>query len=99
MICHTVNLDSPAAKAGLALGDKLVAFEGMPITDANQFTNLISTYPAGWPVELVVEREGARKTIHVAAVRRCPTSRSSSPAASRPRSPKPPKRSPRKSRR
>jgi S1-C subfamily serine protease len=64
VICFTVNLDSPAAKAGLALGDKLVSFEGQPIADSNQFTNVITTYPAGWPVELVVEREGARKTIH-----------------------------------
>ncbi|HZN36278.1 MAG TPA: trypsin-like peptidase domain-containing protein [Pirellulaceae bacterium] len=64
VICFTVNLDSPAARAGLALGDKLVAFEGEPIETANQFTNLISTYPEGWPVELVVEREGAKKTIH-----------------------------------
>jgi len=62
VICFTVNLDSPAAKAGLALGDRLISFEGQPIENANQFTNLVSTYPAGWPVELVVEREGSRKT-------------------------------------
>ena len=65
VICHTVNLDSPAARKGLELGDKLVAFEGVSITDANQFTNLITLYPAGWPVELVVEKAGVRKTIHV----------------------------------
>ena len=63
VICFAINLDSAAAKAGLALGDRLVTFEGTPISDANQFTNLISTYPAGWPVELVIEREGAQKTI------------------------------------
>ncbi len=63
VICFTLNLDSAAAKAGLALGDRLISFEGEPISDANQFTNLISTYPAGWPVELVVEREGTQKTI------------------------------------
>src|SRR5262245_58417261 len=62
VICFTVNLDSPAAKAGLALGDRLVSFESTPISDANQFTNLISTYPAGWPVELVVERKAADGT-------------------------------------
>src|SRR5688572_11009471 len=37
VICHTLNLDAPAAKAGLALGDRLLAFEGVPIEDANQF--------------------------------------------------------------
>jgi len=65
VICHTVNLDSAAAKRGLELGDKLVAFEGVPITDANQFTNLITLYPAGWPVEVTLERGGVQKTIHV----------------------------------
>jgi S1-C subfamily serine protease len=65
VICHTVNLDSAAAKKGLELGDKLVAFEGVPISDANQFTNLITLYPAGWPAEVTLERRGQRKTIHV----------------------------------
>jgi serine protease Do len=65
VICHTVNLDSAAARRGLELGDKLVAFEGVPITDANQFTNLITLYPAGWPVEVKLERDGQKKTIHV----------------------------------
>jgi serine protease Do len=57
VVCETLNLDSPAAKAGLRLGDRLVEFEGASITSANQFTNLITTYPAGWPVKFVVERD------------------------------------------
>lgn len=65
VICSTINLDSPVAKLGLALGDKLVAFEGQPIDDANQFTNLISTLPADWPVELTYDREGVQKTLWV----------------------------------
>ncbi|MCI0356857.1 MAG: trypsin-like peptidase domain-containing protein [Planctomycetaceae bacterium] len=65
VICHTVNLDSSAARKGLELGDRLVAFEGVPIIDANQFTNLITLYPAGWPVEVKLERGGVQKTIHV----------------------------------
>jgi serine protease Do len=65
VICYTLNLDAPASRAGLALGDKLVAFEDAPIRDANQFTNLLSTYPAGWPVKLTFDHEGQRKTIHV----------------------------------
>lgn len=65
VICHTVNLDSPAARKGLDLGDRLVAFEGVPIHEANQFTNLITLYPAGWPVELTLERDGVQRTMHV----------------------------------
>lgn len=59
VICETLNLDSDAAKkAGLALGARLVSFEGRPIKTANQFTNLLSTYPAGWPAEFEFEVEG-----------------------------------------
>ena len=65
VICQSINLDSPAAKAGLELGDKLLAFEGISISDSNQFLNLITTYPAGWPVELTFDHAGERRTIHV----------------------------------
>ncbi len=65
VICHTLNLDSQVGKLGLQLGDKLLAFEGLPITSANQFTNLITTLPAGWPCEVTFEHEGKSKTIHV----------------------------------
>lgn len=67
VICQTINLNSPAARAGLELGDRLVAFEGVEISNANQFTNIISTYPADWPCEVTFEHPpgGQRKTIHV----------------------------------
>jgi S1-C subfamily serine protease len=65
VICYTLNLDSPIAKAGLELGDKLIAFEGVPIDDANQFTNLITCYPAGWPAEVTFEHAGEQRTVHV----------------------------------
>src|SRR6185369_279671 len=65
VICHTLNLDSPAAGQGLELGDKLLEFEGQKITTANQFTNIISTLPADWPVHLVYEHEGKRGELRV----------------------------------
>ncbi|HUE74614.1 MAG TPA: trypsin-like peptidase domain-containing protein [Pirellulaceae bacterium] len=65
VICHTVNLDAPIAKAGLELGDKLISFERFPITDANQFTNIVSMYPALWPAEVTWERGGTQHTAHV----------------------------------
>jgi len=65
VICEAINLDSPAAKAGLQLGDKLLRFDGEPVRNANQFTNLISMLPEGWPVELVVERNGKQRTVRV----------------------------------
>src|SRR5690606_28690723 len=65
VICHTLNLDSRIAELGLQLGDKLIAFEGHSITNANQFTNLITTLPAGWPCEVTYEHEGKQHTVHV----------------------------------
>lgn len=65
VICHTLNLDSKVADLGLQLGDKLLAFEGQTITNANQFTNLITTLPAGWPCEVTFEHEGKKSTVHV----------------------------------
>ncbi|WP_425614113.1 S1C family serine protease [Anatilimnocola sp. NA78] len=65
VICQSLNLDSSVAKAGLELSDRLVAFEGVKIIDANQFTNLVTIYPAGWPVTLTFEREGVQKTVIV----------------------------------
>ncbi|MEQ8787854.1 MAG: trypsin-like peptidase domain-containing protein [Pirellulaceae bacterium] len=65
VICTSINLDAPIAKAGLQLGDRLLSFEGREVTDANAFTNMISTLPAEWPVELVFEHDGERRTAHV----------------------------------
>lgn len=54
--CSSINVSSDLAKAGVGLGDKLIEFDTIPITSANQFTNIISTYPANWPVNLKVKR-------------------------------------------
>ena len=62
VICETLNLDSDAAqKVGLVLGSRLVSFEGKPIKTSNQFANLLSTYPAGWPAEFEFEVDGKIK--------------------------------------
>ncbi len=65
VICNSVNLDSPVAKAGLELADRLISFEGVKIADANQFTSLIATFPAHWPVTLTYERAGKQFTATV----------------------------------
>jgi S1-C subfamily serine protease len=65
VVCHTLNLDAPIAKQGLQLGDRLLAFEGQPLTNGNQLMNWISTYPAHWPVSVTFERDGQPRTVFV----------------------------------
>lgn len=60
--CEQINLDAQIAKLGLALGDRLVSFDGHAVKNANQFAGIISGYPAYWPVEVVFEHEGVQKT-------------------------------------
>ncbi len=66
VICQSVNLDAPIGEAGLKPGDVLVSFAGQKIKSANQYKNVISTFPANWPVT-VVWRRGDK--VHQATVR------------------------------
>lgn len=61
VVCSTIDLDSPAARAGLELGDELLEFEGRAISYANQFKNLICTYPEDWPASLRIRKEDGRE--------------------------------------
>ncbi|GJQ25771.1 MAG: hypothetical protein HBSAPP02_08030 [Phycisphaerae bacterium] len=51
-----IEKDCAAARAGIRVGDRLRQFAGTPIRSANHFLSLLGTYPAGWPVEAVLER-------------------------------------------
>lgn len=56
---------SAASEAGIRTGDRLVELAGRKIHSANMFLNVIGTYPAGWPIEVVTRRgdEERRQTI------------------------------------
>ena len=58
VVCEQVNLDSPVGRLGLRPGDELVAFDGRPVATANQFLNCVTTFPAGWPVEVAFRHDG-----------------------------------------
>jgi serine protease Do len=57
-----VVADSPAAKAGLAAGDKLLSLGGADITDVTHLRTVINRYFAGDKVEVIVQRGEERKT-------------------------------------
>jgi serine protease Do len=51
--------DSPAAKAGLEVGDVILKFQGEPVWSAAQLSRFIRETPAGRTVSLEVSREGS----------------------------------------
>ena len=55
--------DSPAAKAGLKVGDRIVSVGGIEIQDAPHLAAVIRRFLAGDQVAVVIERDGEQKTL------------------------------------
>jgi membrane-associated protease RseP (regulator of RpoE activity) len=64
--CVTGNPASPAAKAGLRTGDKIVALGGKRVRTWDQLGAAIRAQPAGQPVAITVIRDGRTITLHPA---------------------------------
>jgi len=62
IVFNRVAADSNAEKAGIHRGDRLLTFDGVPITSGNHYASLLGTYPADWPVPIEIEQEGQRRT-------------------------------------
>src|SRR2546427_4111884 len=61
-----VDENSPAAKAGLQIGDVVLEYNGEHIEGAEQFTRLIKEPPPGRSASLVVWRNGVTKPVSAA---------------------------------
>ncbi len=55
---QSVAPKSPAAQAGLQSGDVLTAFDGQPVNNLRDYSNLLKQHQAGDEVELTVQRAG-----------------------------------------
>ena len=62
---QTVGPDTPASRAGLLKGDRLVAINGKPLTSWEQVLNSIKTFDSGADFSLVYMREGTKKEISI----------------------------------
>lgn len=58
-----VEEDSPAAKAGLKVGDVVLAYNGQRVEGMEQFSRFVRETPPGREVKLSVAREGNTQTI------------------------------------
>jgi membrane-associated protease RseP (regulator of RpoE activity) len=63
-VCTSSDPASPAKKAGLHAGDKIVSIAGIPVRDWTQMGKAIRSQPPGTPVTIVVQRNGHRVTLH-----------------------------------
>ncbi len=62
--CTASDKPSPARQAGLRPGDKVIAFNGMPVSNWTQLGNAIRHAPPGSVVTITVVRDGKTLTMH-----------------------------------
>ncbi len=60
-----VQANGPAAKANMEQGDVILSFNGQDIADTRELPRIVAGTPAGKPVDVVVWRNGERKTLRV----------------------------------
>ena len=58
-----VEQDSPAAKAGLKMGDVVLEYNGQRVEGTEQFVRLVRETPAGRAVKLLINRNGSTQTL------------------------------------
>jgi thiol-disulfide isomerase/thioredoxin len=71
----TVVRDSPAARAGIRLGDEVVTVDGQPVASAEDIVARVQASKAGAKLPIVVRRDGKEITIEVVPEARPPPER------------------------
>jgi membrane-associated protease RseP (regulator of RpoE activity) len=64
-VCAKTAPESPAARAGLRVGDKITSVAGHPVSSYTQLSHILRRQPAGRPVEVIVDRGGQQLTLSV----------------------------------
>ncbi len=69
IVVEGISTDGPAARAGLRSGDRIVALDGMDISEDSSGRRLSEIQP-GDTVRLTIRREGARRVLSIVATER-----------------------------
>jgi len=72
VIISEITEDSPADKAGLRHNDVILEFNGKPVESENEFRRNVALLKPGTNVEIVVWRDGKRKTLTATLEKRPP---------------------------
>lgn len=70
LVLDGVRENSPAAKAGLKVGDKIIKLAGKDVRNAMDYTYVLGEMKAGEEYEIVVIRGGERLTLKIIPVKR-----------------------------
>jgi len=62
-LVQSVEEDTPAQKAGVEEGDVIIEFDGKPIVNHNDLTNLVAQYKPGTTISLKIIRQGKPKNL------------------------------------
>jgi S1-C subfamily serine protease len=65
VLVATIIEDCDARRRGLDVEDEVVSFAGRPITNVNQYKNVLGLFPKGWRVPLVYRRNNEKHEILV----------------------------------
>jgi len=60
-----VQANGPAAKAKMEQGDVILSFNGQDVAETRELPRIVASTPAGKPVDVIVWRNGERKTLRV----------------------------------
>ena len=66
LLIHEVTEDSPAARAGLASGDLIVAAAGRPLRTPDDLFDILQARPGGGTIELSTVRGADERTVEIA---------------------------------
>jgi S1-C subfamily serine protease len=72
LVVLSIEPDGPAAKAGVFVGDVLVALEGQPVSDTDDVQSHLGADKVGKPLEAGIVRGGAAVTLTVTPGERRP---------------------------